>query len=285
MRRVLVICAHAMTLAAFLCPANAQTFGRNPTVNADAEAGPADANGSAPVSTIPGWNRSGSIDVLTYASGYRLNLTTGQVLPPDHGSNYFSGGPPASLSQTIDLSPAASSIDTGSVTCALSAYLGGLSSDSGTAAITVRFTGASGNALGTLQAGPATSSERSGNTCYNNACGTAGVTNPGKNFFYGGPSNPQSIAYQECDVSPAAGLIDQGQVNFTLSAWLGGFEAQQDSAVLTIEFRSWSNNVIGNTVQLGPVTNADRQNFTQMLFRSTNGVVPTGTRYIAVQLV
>src|SRR5260370_7616696 len=164
MRRVLVICAHAMTLAAFLCPANAQTFGRNPTVNADAEAGPADANGSAPVSTIPGWNRSGSIDVLTYASGYRLTLTAGQVLPPNHGSNYFSGGPPASLSQTIDLSPAASSIDTGSVTCALSAYLGGLSSDSGTAAITVRFTGASGNALGALQAGPVTSSERSGNT-------------------------------------------------------------------------------------------------------------------------
>jgi hypothetical protein len=111
-----------------------------------------------------------------------------------------------------------------------------------------------------------------------------GLSSPGNNFFYGGVSNEQSMAFQECDISPAAGLIDAGKVNFVLSGWLGGYEEQGDNAMLTLQFRDWANNTIGSSPQIGPVSASDREGITELLQRSTNGTVPAGARYVYLLL-
>ena len=43
-------------------------FGRNLIVNAGAESGPSDSTGDTPVTTIPGWTKTGAPDVVQYAA-------------------------------------------------------------------------------------------------------------------------------------------------------------------------------------------------------------------------
>jgi uncharacterized protein (TIGR03437 family) len=357
-------------------------FGQNLIVNGDAEAGSADPTGMSSVSSIPGWTKTGSVDVLSYSSDYRISPSAPQLIPLSHGANYFSSGPATSaltsLTQSIDLSSAASSIDAGTVSAALSAYLGGYSSTPDSAAFSVSFLGTAGNTLGTLPAGSVTVTDRNGITgmeyrrqiglvpsgtrtasvtlvlnstatidntvfadnlslvlnapalpqsvfgpnlivnggaeagpaanvnnvvsdvpdwsrtgnftvdSYSDTAGdmpiAVGLSSPGNNFFYGGVSNEQSMAFQECDISPAAGLIDAGKVNFVLSGWLGGYEEQGDNAMLTLQFRDWANNTIGSSPQIGPVSASDREGITELLQRSTNGTVPAGARYVYLLL-
>jgi uncharacterized protein (TIGR03437 family) len=137
-------------------------FGRNLIVNGDAESGPSDPDGHTPVSSFPGWTASGTPDVNQYASGYDISL--GDVIPAlSVGNNYFSGGRAqanASLSQTIDLSSGSSTIDQGTVTFALSAYLGGFQGETETAQLTVTFVDGSGNQLASPMLGPVTDVDR-----------------------------------------------------------------------------------------------------------------------------
>ncbi len=108
------------------------------------------------------------------------------------------------------------------------------------------------------------------------------------NYFYGGEtvvddSNPIGTAYQDIDVSSAASLIDAGNLSYALSAWLGGYDGQDDNATLTIQFETWSGTVLG-TATLGPVLSADRNGVSELLQKSTNGTVPKTTRLIHVLL-
>jgi hypothetical protein len=112
---------------------------------------------------------------------------------------------------------------------------------------------------------------------------TPGPTNRGKNFFSGG-TNASSVMTQRIDVSNAAGAIDTGTLDFTFSAWLGGFGSQNDTASVVAHFLNGANGEIGSSL-LAPVTAAERGNVTKFLFRAQFGDVPALTRSIKIELV
>ncbi|HTI98552.1 MAG TPA: hypothetical protein VL527_06580 [Dongiaceae bacterium] len=110
-----------------------------------------------------------------------------------------------------------------------------------------------------------------------------GPATRGTNFFSGGPTAGLSAATQVIDVSAGATSIDAGSVRGALSGYLGGFSSQGDNAMLTASFRDATNATLG-AVSIGPVTAADRQSFTGLLYREASSAVPAGTRSILVTL-
>ena len=77
-------------------------------------------------------------------------------------------------------------------------------------------------------------------------------------------------------------LIDAQQVHFNLSAWLGGYSSQDDSAQVTIIFMNQANQAIGSGITIGPVLAIDRNSQTELLYRQTNGFVPANARQVTV---
>lgn len=73
----------------------------------------------------------------------------------------------------------------------------------------------------------------------------------------------------------------QGNIQFTLSAWLGGFLDQDDNAKMTIQFVSANGQVL-STASVGPVLAADRNNVNGLVQRSTTGKVPAGAAKVLV---
>lgn len=121
---------------------------------------------------------------------------------------------------------------------------------------------------------------------YGDAAGdlaTSALTPPkaGSNYFWGGVNNPISSAYQDIDVSAAAGLIDSGSVNYQLMAWLGGVSSERDNAIVTADFRKWDGTTL-RTVRLGPVSPADRNYQSGLLQIVQNGQTPAGTRMVRI---
>lgn len=110
-----------------------------------------------------------------------------------------------------------------------------------------------------------------------------GPVNRGLNFFSGGPDNTASSAHQLINISSVASSIDLGSTRYELSGFLGGFSSQGDHAVLTATFLNDLNAPIG-IGSIGPVLNGDRNNVTGLLERSTDGIVPVGTRSIQIAL-
>jgi len=110
----------------------------------------------------------------------------------------------------------------------------------------------------------------------------AEIRGAGENYFWGGKVSYSEIE-QIADVSEGSEWIDKGVVTFELSGFLGGYRRQNDRAVLLAEFLD-KNGVVLASVQIGPVTNADRNNATTMVFRETTGNVPEGTQSIRFQL-
>jgi hypothetical protein len=112
---------------------------------------------------------------------------------------------------------------------------------------------------------------------------------PGHAFFAGGPDNTSSSAEQLIDLtgqwSGWLGLIDAGQVTFTLSAFLGGFGGENDAAVLQATFLDAAGQPLAAAVSLGPVTLAERGGLTGFLPRQQDGLVPSGTRQVLLGLV
>ena len=358
-------------------------LGRNLIVNGDAEAGPSDPNGHNPITSFPGWTAQGTPDVVQYASGYNISPT--DIVPLVAGSSYFGGGrtqADASLSQKIDLSSGAATIDAGTVTFVASAYIGGFQDEPETAQLTVSFLSASGGVLGSATLGPVTNTDRENRTglWYRRAIGqiptgtrsanvvltmawkasstndgaadnlslilnspaspqsllntnlivnanaevpavsdvklvsgastvdvpgwsrtglftidaygepdadldmsSPGPADRGSFYFYGGPANPLSSAFQDIDVSSATAMIDSGSLTYALSGWLGGLSGQGDSSVLGVQFQDWKGNVLGATT-LGPLSDADRSLASALLLLTQNGNVPPGTRVIRVSL-
>jgi hypothetical protein len=105
----------------------------------------------------------------------------------------------------------------------------------------------------------------------------------GRNFFAGGPDGDVNTATQTVDVSAAAADLAGGGVFATLSAQLGGYATQADSATVTAQFESAPGQVL-STAQIGPVTAADRKDATTLLARSASVAVPAATRLIAVTI-
>ena len=105
-----------------------------------------------------------------------------------------------------------------------------------------------------------------------------GPPDRGSNFF-GGGNVACSEMTQKIDLSSRASDIDAGKVTFYLSAWLGGYDGQDDFATLTVTFTPG-----GSAFTIGPVTQADRQGEIALQQRSTTGSVPSGARSATVLL-
>ena len=156
--------AAAVVLFAMLAPATQASpgslFGKNLMVNGDAEAS-AGAPSNTVIATPTGWTTTGEFTAVQYGAsgGFPDKNSPG---PHDRGKNFFAGGNVASstASQTIDLSPDAKAIDGGGVTYGLSGWLGGYAGQQDNAKVTVTFSGANGNELGTATIGPVTAADR-----------------------------------------------------------------------------------------------------------------------------
>lgn len=81
-------------------------------------------------------------------------------------------------------------------------------------------------------------------------------------------------------VSPI--LIDNQTVNFNLSAWLGGITNQDDNVIITLTFLDQSNQMVGNSISIGPVLAVDRGNHTSLIPLQVNGFVPIGARLLTL---
>jgi hypothetical protein len=110
-----------------------------------------------------------------------------------------------------------------------------------------------------------------------------GPGNRGANFFAGGPGGAVSTASQTDSVEQYQGLISSGKATFTLSGWLGGYAGQGDYATLTVTWQTSSGEALGH-VTMGPVTAAQRNGVTGLLFRSLNGRVPAQARQARLTL-
>ena len=110
-----------------------------------------------------------------------------------------------------------------------------------------------------------------------------GPEDRGLNLFFGGLWNEWSAAGQGVDVSALQALIDQGKLRYTLSGYLGGWEDQDDVAVLTVSFLDGSAAIL-DTGSIGPVWPEDRNYATGLLRRTTQGRVPAGTRSLDIEL-
>jgi hypothetical protein len=112
-----------------------------------------------------------------------------------------------------------------------------------------------------------------------------GPTDRGSNYFAGGQNNPSSSATQVIAITAPIEIseIDLGKVMYTLSGHFGGWDGQDDHAVITATFKNISNNTLG-TASIGNVLSADRNSNTGLLFRTNSGKVPSGTRSITLQL-
>ena len=110
-----------------------------------------------------------------------------------------------------------------------------------------------------------------------------GPSNRGNNFYSGG-LNAVSAMTQSIDVSNLAAIVDGGNLDFVLSAWLGGYLSQNDNASVVARFLDSSNAQIGS-LQLSAVTAAERGNATGFLYRERPGDIPAHTRSIEIQLI
>jgi hypothetical protein len=77
-------------------------------------------------------------------------------------------------------------------------------------------------------------------------------------------------------------LIDNQTIWFNFSAWIGGYQGQDDNAQVSLTFINQTNQNMGNTIILGPILAADRASVTSLLFRQANGLVPVDARSFIV---
>ncbi len=109
-----------------------------------------------------------------------------------------------------------------------------------------------------------------------------GPPNRGRNDFEGGNA-PRSTATQSISLLESAAAIRLG-ARYTFSAWLGGWENQDDHATATVTFLSAHGDSVGS-VKLGPVTPQERHNVTGLLYQSQSGVVPKDATRADVTIV
>lgn len=164
MRRIWpVLGGVAAVVAAMLVvpPVAAAATSGNLIVNGDAEAGYCTNDWHA-ATTMPGWTiTANSPDVMCYTSG-----TFTHPASPAPGSAFFAPGDQgdATMTQTADVSSAASAIDGGGVSATLSGWLGGWTSYAGYVQVSITFLNSSGGTLGSAVDLPTVTASDRGDT-------------------------------------------------------------------------------------------------------------------------
>jgi hypothetical protein len=105
----------------------------------------------------------------------------------------------------------------------------------------------------------------------------------GKNFFAGGPANPDSGASQVVSLASRARSIDKGKVTAILAGYLGGYSSQRDALTVSASFLDATGQKLGS-VKIGPVTPTQRKNLTTLIPRSARKALPAGTRSLEIQI-
>src|SRR5436305_6303647 len=167
MRRILaVLLGGALTVAGGSGVLAGTAFGAvsgNLVVNGDAETGLCTTSGYDAM-TVPGWTVAGGLpDTVCY--GTDTFPSAGTPGPAQRGKGFFAGGATgdATLTQTVDVSAASSTVDGGGVGYTLSGWLGGWSTQDDRVGLTATFRGAGGTALGSAALAPVTKADRGGN--------------------------------------------------------------------------------------------------------------------------
>ena len=80
------------------------------------------------------------------------------------------------------------------------------------------------------------------------------------------------------------GGISSGKVTYLLSGWLGGYSDQGDNVQVYVTFEGAAGAPLSK-VTLGPVTEAQRNGNSELLFRQVTGKVPASTSTVLVKLV
>lgn len=101
--------------------------------------------------------------------------------------------------------------------------------------------------------------------------------------FFRGSDNLSVDAHQVVDITPFADQIMRG-ARFKLSAYLGGYLAQDDHAAVGINLMS-ADGVLLETSTLGGPLAAERMGITGLVACSLDGQLPEATRSIDVHLV
>ncbi|CAF1422970.1 unnamed protein product, partial [Didymodactylos carnosus] len=111
--------------------------------------------------------------------------------------------------------------------------------------------------------------------CINNICQCTPHTcwngDRGCCYFYGQISDVTSMS-QTINLTAYANDIDNHNVTYNLSVWLGGWAGQNDSAYVSFQFLSSSLSVLGTSKQIGQALDTDRGHTTQLIYRSTPAV-------------
>ena len=151
----------ATAVVAVGSPAAASTSA-NLILNPGAETGQC-SPGGWDETTVPGWTiTSGDPVIDCYNASNSANTAT----PGAQGTGYFQGGSRGSseMTQTVNVSSAASTIDSGAVSATLSGYLGGVSSFSDATTVTATYLTATGTSIGSTSIGPVTPGQRANTT-------------------------------------------------------------------------------------------------------------------------
>jgi len=140
--------------------ATGEAFGLNLVVNGDAEA-ELGAPDNTKIVKPTGWTTTGEFTAVRYgaAGGFPDKTSPG---PASRGKSLFEGGNAAKSTgtQRISLAAYASAIDSGTVKYALSAWLGGYSSQADDATVTLAFTNAAGSKVGSAALSPVSAAKR-----------------------------------------------------------------------------------------------------------------------------
>jgi hypothetical protein len=113
-----------------------------------------------------------------------------------------------------------------------------------------------------------------------------GAPDPGTYLFWGGNDyDGVSLASTTTQATQVVGVssLNPGGLPFELSAWLGGYTAQTDSAVVTATFQDASGTDLGSA-SIGPVTESDRGGVTELLPQAWYGTVPASTVQVLVTI-
>ncbi|HEX4160317.1 MAG TPA: alkaline phosphatase family protein [Rhizomicrobium sp.] len=104
---------------------------------------------------------------------------------------------------------------------------------------------------------------------------------PGGKALFGAPGADTEME-QIVDVAAAGAGIDKGRVRFDLAGWLGGWSNRPERATLTAVFLGADGTAIGRPVVITNAGAQARHGETRLLERRAEGLVPPGTRRIAI---
>ena len=80
-------------------------------------------------------------------------------------------------------------------------------------------------------------------------------------------------------------FIDNQIAKYNLSAWIGGYLDQNDCSIVFLTFLNQSGQMIGSSIQIGPVMAINRGYVTQLMFYQAQGLIPIGTRFFNVEVI